>query len=116
MSIFYLVVTLLAAAANFYAASNDFRRVGWVLANMDRLGIPRNRLLALGVLKSAGAAGLLLGFAFPVLGIAAAAGLVLFFLAALAFTLRVRWYAHLPIPALWLLLAAGSLFLRLNVP
>jgi hypothetical protein len=36
----YIIVTILAAAANLYAASNDFRRVEWILAAMTRLGEP----------------------------------------------------------------------------
>lgn len=109
----YVTVTILAAAANLYAASNDFRRVDWVLANMARLGIPRSQLLTLGFLKTAGGVGLLFGFIVPPIGIAAGIGLVLFFLAAIAFTLRAQWYSHLPIPAVWLALAGGSLLLRL---
>ncbi|MGA7155847.1 MAG: DoxX family protein [Acidobacteriaceae bacterium] len=110
----YVVVTLLAAAANFYAASNDFRRVGWLLTNMDRLGVPRTWLFTLGTLKTIGAAGLLVGIWRPDVGIVAAAGLVLFFLGAIISTLRVRWYSHLPFPAIWLLLAIGALMLRLS--
>jgi hypothetical protein len=108
----YVVVTFLAAAANAYAASNDFRRVSWVLANMDKLSIPRSWLFTLGALKTSGAVGLLVGVAIPGVGIVAAAGLVLFFLGAIASTLRVRWYSHLPFPATWLLLAVGALVLR----
>jgi hypothetical protein len=116
MLIAYFVVTLLAAAANLYAASNDFRRVGWVLDNLDRLRIPRSRLFTLGALKTAGAAGLLVGMAMPGVGVAAAIGLVLFFVGAIAFAVRVHWYSHLPFPATWLLLATGALVLRLKLP
>lgn len=111
----YVVTTILTAAANLYAASNDFRRVGWILASMDRLGLPYSQLFLLGALKAAGAVGLLAGLFIPAVGIAASAGLVLFFLAAIAFALRVRWYSHLPFPALWLLFAAAALVLRVKV-
>ena len=112
----YVVVTLLAAAANFYAASNDFRRVPWVLANMDKLGIPRSWLFTLGALKTAGAVGLLVGLVIPGAGIVAVSGLVLFFFSAIASTLRMHWYSHLPFPAIWLLLAVGALMLRVTLP
>lgn len=112
----YVMVTILTAAANFYAASNDFRRVPWVLANMDKLGIPRSWLFTLGALKTAGAVGLLAGLLIPGAGTVAAAGLVLFFFGAIASTLRVHWYSHLPFPALWLLLAFGALILRVTLP
>lgn len=110
----YIFVTILAVAANLYAATNDFRRLEWVLANMNRLGIPSSYLSTLGALKTAGALGLLAGFALPSAGIAAGIGLVLFFVGAIVFTLRARWYSHLPYPALWLLLAVGSLVLRVT--
>lgn len=115
MFIVYVVGTLLAAAANLYAASNDFRRVAWVVANMERLGISRSRLWMLGVLKTAGAIGLLVGFALPAVGIAAAAGLVVFFLGAIVFILRAHWYSHLPFPVVWLVLAIAALALRAAV-
>jgi hypothetical protein len=108
----YAAITILTAGANLYAASNDFRRVDWILASVNRLQLPHSQLFMLGALKAAGALGLLVGFAIPWIGVVAAAGLVLFFLAAIAFALRVRWYEHLPFPAVWLLFAVGALILR----
>lgn len=113
MSEAYVITTVLAAAANIYAASNDFGGLDWVRANMKRLKIPQHRLPILGFLKTAGAIGLVLGIRFPIIGVAAAAGLVLFFMGAIAVTIRARWYAHLPYPLAWLALAVGSLGLRL---
>src|SRR6185503_3028308 len=81
------------------AASNDFRRVDWIFDSMRQLQLPDSQLFVLGALKAAGALSLLIGFALPWIGIAAAAGLIVFFLSAIAFTLRVRWYSHLPFPA-----------------
>jgi DoxX-like family len=110
----YIIVTILAAAANLYAASNDFRRVEWVFDAMIRLGVPHSQLSVLGVLKVAGAVGLLVGIGVPAIGVAAAVGLALFFVGAVVTAVRARWYAHLPFPAVWLLLAVGSLVLRLH--
>lgn len=112
MSVAYLIVTILAAAANVYAATNDFRRVEWLLAAMNRLGVSERWLTTLGVLKAAGALGLLMGTRIPVIGVAASAGLVLFFVGAMVAAARVRWYAHLPYPAVWLLMAVSALALR----
>ena len=75
----YIAVALLAAAANGYAATLDFLRHQKVLASMARLGLPERWLPLLGILKAAGALGLLVGIGVPVIGTAAAAGLVLFF-------------------------------------
>jgi hypothetical protein len=109
----YLAVTILAAAANA-AAGFDFARHPQVLANMTMFGIPRSWLLPLGALKAAGALGHLAGIGVPLLGVAAAVGLVLFFVGAILTDLRAhaaaRSYAY---PAAFLLLAVGSLLPRL---
>jgi len=115
MLLTYLIVTVLAAAANIYAATNDFRPPAWMLSNMKRLGVHERWLTTLGVLKALGALGLLAGIGIPLIGVAAAADLVLFFLAAVITAMRARSYAHLPYPLLWLLLAVGSLVLRLRL-
>ncbi|MCX4667547.1 DoxX family protein [Streptomyces sp. NBC_01381] len=92
MFIAYVAVTLLAAAANIYVAFVDYARSPQVIANMDRARVPRSWLFPLGHLKLAGGAGLLAGFAVPWIGVAAGAGLVLFFTGAVLFHLRARVY------------------------
>jgi DoxX-like family len=111
----YVIVTVLGAAANTYAAIVDFRRPQWVLVNMTKWGGSHSWLSTLGALKAAGALGLLVGISVPLIGIAAAVGLVLFFVGAIAVVIRARWYSHLPWPATYLLLAIGSLALRIAV-
>jgi hypothetical protein len=81
---------------------------------MKRLGVQERCLTALGILKALGALGLLADIGIPLIGVAAAAGLVLFFVGAIVTVMRARWYAHLPYPFAWLLLAIGSLVLRLR--
>jgi hypothetical protein len=109
----YVVVTVLAAGANIYAAANDFLRPEWLVANMTRLRVPQSWIFALGALKAAGALGLLVGIGLPLIGIAAAAGLVLFFVSAIVTAVRAHWYSHISYPATFLGLAAASLVLRL---
>ncbi len=109
----YLIVIVLAAAANFYAAISDFTRPKWLLANIERLRIPEHWLPMLGGLKLLGALGLLVGIAIPQIGIAAAAGLAVYFVGAMVTVLRARWYANLPFPLTWLTLAIVSLVLGL---
>lgn len=111
----YIVVTVLAAAANTYAAIVDFRRPQWVLDNMSKWGGRHSWLFTLGAVKAAGALGVLVGIAVPLLGVAAAVGLVLFFVGAIAVVIRARWYSHVPWPTTYLLLAIGSLALRFAV-
>ncbi|MDA0172930.1 DoxX family protein [Solirubrobacter taibaiensis] len=110
MSVF---VTVLAAAATLSAAVLDAMRSPWVRANMTRLGVPESGLAPLGALKAAGGAGLLTGLVFAPVGVAAAGGLILFFLGAVAVTVRARWYAHLPYPAGYLALAVAALVVAL---
>lgn len=111
----YIVVTVLAAAGNTFAAIVDFRRPQWVVDNISRWGGSYSWLFPLGALKAAGALGLLVGIAVPLIGMAAGVGLVLFFAGAIAVVMRARWYSHLPWPMTYLLLAIGSLALRLAV-
>jgi hypothetical protein len=108
----YVVVALLAVAANTWAATLDFTRAESAVANATTVGAPLSWLFPLGALKAAGALGLLVGIWVPLIGIAAAVGLVLFFVCAIVAHLRVRWYSTIPFPATFLLLAAGALVLR----
>jgi hypothetical protein len=62
-------------------------------------------------LKAAGALGLLVGIGVPVIGTAAAVGLVLFFVAAIITHLRARDYSLGP-AVVFLLLAVAALVLR----
>ncbi|MBB5082201.1 DoxX family protein [Nonomuraea endophytica] len=107
----YVVVVVVAAAFNFAAAAVDFARAKWVLANMDKYGVPRSWITSLGVAKAAGAVGLLAGLAVPAIGVAAAAGLVLYFAGAVFTVARARVHADLPFPGIFLVLAAACLAL-----
>jgi hypothetical protein len=40
----YIIVTVVAAVANIYAATNDFIRPKWLLGNMNKLGVPESSL------------------------------------------------------------------------
>jgi hypothetical protein len=112
----YIVITIFTVAANIYAAAVDFHRPQWVLDNITKWGGRHSWLFTLGALKAAGALGLLVGIGVPPVGVAAAMGLVLFFAGAITVVIRARWYAHLLWPSTYLLLAVGSLTLRLAVP
>jgi DoxX-like family len=111
----YIIVIILNAMANTYAAIVDFVRPQWVLDNITKWGGSHSWLSPLGALKAAGALGLLVGIGVPLVGVAAAVGLVLFFVGAIAVVIRARWYSHLPWPLTYLLLAFGALALRLAV-
>lgn len=112
MTAAFVVVTILAAAANVFSSTLDFVRYQRVLDAMTNAGVPHSLLVLLGVLKLAGAVGLVVGFWLPWVGLAAAAGLVLFFAAAVGVHLRARDYA-LGLPLGFLALAAAALALGL---
>ena len=84
----YIIVTVVAAAANIYAATNDFIRPKWLVGNMNKLGVRESSLPILGVLKAGGALGLPIGTGVPLIGIAAAVGLTLFLIGAVITHLR----------------------------
>ncbi|MGP3961395.1 DoxX family protein [Nonomuraea sp. 3N208] len=105
----YVVVVVATGVSNIAAAIADFLRVKWILGNMSKYGVPHSWIYALGVAKAVGALGVLAGLAVRAIGVAAAAGLVLYFIGAVVMVARARWYSHLPYPTLFLLLAVGSL-------
>ncbi len=86
----YLVITILAAVANAYAASLNFAGAESVKLVADRIQVSRGWMAPLGMLLASGAVGLLTGLAVPALGTAAAIGLVVYFICAVTAHLRVR--------------------------
>ena len=90
MHVTYLVATILSALANGYAAVLNFARAESVKVVADRVQVSRAWMVPLGALLASGAVGLLTGLAVPALGTAAAIGLVVYFICAVAAHLRVR--------------------------
>ncbi|MBO0875387.1 MAG: DoxX family protein [Pseudonocardia sp.] len=108
----YVVITVITIVINVGIAIADLARAKFVLANSAEVGVPASWLPALGILKAAGGAGLLLGLlGIGPLGIAAAAGLVLFFIGAVGAHIRARVYYNLAVPGGYLVLAVASLLL-----
>lgn len=90
MNIAYVVVTIVVALANSYAAVLNFAGAESVKVAASKVRVPREWMMPFGILLALGAAGLLAGFAVPVLGTAAAIGLVGYFIAAVSAHIRVR--------------------------
>jgi hypothetical protein len=108
----YVVVTVITAIITAAVGIADFIPAGFVLANSAKVHVPRSWLPMLGTLKLAGAIGLLVGLAgLPAVGIAAATGLVLFFIGAVIAHLRARVLYNIVAPAAYLALSAASLAL-----
>jgi hypothetical protein len=108
MYVTYLVITILAALANGYAACLDFVGAESVKVVADRIQVSRRWMAPLGVLLASGAIGLLTGFAVPALGIAAATGLVLYFICAVSAHLRAH-DRHIGGAVFFLVLAVAAL-------
>lgn len=106
----YATVTAVIVLFTTAAAVMNFVSHPYVMGIADRLHVPQSWKLPLGVLLAAGALGLAAGFAVPALGTAAAAGLVLYFLGAVAAHLRVRDF-DLAGAGFFLALAVASLLL-----
>ena len=86
----YIAVTLVAAIAFASAAVLNFTHNTSVTETADRLGVPVSWQVPLGLLLAAGSLGLATGLVVPVLGTAAACGLVLYFLCAAGAHVRAR--------------------------
>ena len=85
----YAVVTALTALFTAVAAVTYLIGHEYPKTQLDMKRLPRSWAPVLGGLLAAGSVGLLVGFAVPVVGTIAAAGLVLYFVGAIAAHVRV---------------------------
>jgi hypothetical protein len=112
MSIVHVLVTVITIVANAGIAIADVSRAKFVLANAAEVGLPQSWLPLLATLKAAGALGLLLGLlGVRFIGVAAAIGLVLFYIGAIAAHLRARVFHNIFLPGGYVVLAIASLVL-----
>lgn len=112
MSTIYLACTVAAVGANAFSGVAAMARFKPILPGMAKAGVPQSWLVfPIGVLKTAGALGLLLGLlGVPLVGPAAAVGLILFFACAVHTHLLARDYsAQFGLAIGFLLLAAAAL-------
>jgi hypothetical protein len=84
----YIAVTAVAALANGYAAALSLAGAEYVKLIADRVVVSQRWMLPFGVLLAAGALGLVVGFAVPVIGLAAAIGLIGYFVGAIGAHVR----------------------------
>ena len=113
MFITYVAVTLVAATFVGGAALANLIGHDYSKEQADKNRVPRSWIRPLGVVLAAGALGLLVGFAVPVLGILAAAGLVLYFVCAFAAHVRANNYQLGPW-AMYASLAVAALVINLT--
>jgi len=109
MSTTYVVVTLVASAMAAFSAGSVFVHAKWVVEPLESYGVPRAWWPWLGTAKALGAAGLLIGFAVPPIGVLAGLGLVAYFAGAVITVVRARSFSHVPFPLLYMAPVVGSL-------
>jgi DoxX-like family len=113
MSIATAVVSLLLAALVSFAAVRKLGHREPVVQTYARVGVPEDKLDYLAAILLAGAAGLILGFVWAPIGVAAAVGLVAYFVLAVASHVRAGDTENMPTPAVVLAIAVAVLTLRI---
>jgi hypothetical protein len=107
------VLTVLLATVLALSAARKLSHREQIVETYVRVGVPEDKLDYLAMILFAGAAGLLLGLLWAPIGVAAATGVVCYFLVAIAFHIRADDAGDLPTPLLIALIAAAVLILRL---
>ena len=102
-----LLALVLAASGQAKLAKNPA-----VMQGMSTVGVPGDRVWLLSVAEIAGAAGIVAGLFWWPIGVAAAVGVVLYFLGAIGAHIRVKDTANLVAPAVILAVAVAALVLR----
>jgi DoxX-like protein len=113
MSTITAVVTVLLAAILIAAAIRKLTHREDVVAAYTKVGVPEERLNLLAFILLLGAAGLLLGLAWTPIGIAAGAGVVVYFVLAIAAHVRHDDAANLPTPIAIEAMAMAALALQI---
>jgi hypothetical protein len=108
-----VVVSSLLAAALAFAAVRKLSHRPEVVATYTRVGVPEARLNQLAVILFAGAAGLIAGIFWAPIGVAAASGVVVYFLVAIAAHMRAGDQQNLATPLIIEITALAALALRL---
>ncbi|ONK14036.1 DoxX family protein [Streptomyces sp. MP131-18] len=105
-----LLATIGCVLANAFEVAAKVMRAQFVIQNATEAGVERKWIPHLAVLEGAGTAGLVLGlFGMRPIGLAAAVGLVLFFVGAVGAHIRARVFHNIAFPAVFLCLAIAAL-------
>jgi hypothetical protein len=112
MSTATTIVSPLLAAILAAAAVRKLSHREEVVASYERVGVPPERLDHLAFILLAGAAGLVIGLFWAPIGIAAAIGVICYFVLAIVAHVRHHDERHLPTPVAIEVLAVATLTLR----
>ncbi|GIG66658.1 DoxX family protein [Phytomonospora endophytica] len=102
MNVAYNIVTVAAALWVAFSAFSMYKKAPWVVEPLADYGVPASWWPWLATAKAAGTLGLIAGLFFWPLGLAAAIGLVLYFLGAIVTIVRAKAYGHIAYPMLYL--------------
>ncbi|MCD0443927.1 DoxX family protein [Glycomyces sp. A-F 0318] len=109
----FVIVTAITIALNAIESVANFMRAEWVKRNSRAVGLSDSWLPFLGLVKGAAAVGLAVGLFWRPLGIAAAVGLVVFFVLATALHVKARVFHNFAGPLLFLGLSVATLWLMI---
>jgi hypothetical protein len=112
MSTATTIVSALLAAILAAAAVRKLSHREEVVASYERVGVPPERLDHLAFILLAGAAGLVIGLFWAPIGIAAAIGVICYFVLAIVAHVRHHDERHLPTPVAIEVLAVATLTRR----
>jgi uncharacterized membrane protein YphA (DoxX/SURF4 family) len=105
-----VIVSSLLALALFASGLSKLRKDPKQLQIMEAVGFPKDKMWLLGVAEIAGTIGLVAGLFWWPIGIAAAIGVILYFIGAIISHLRVK--EGFSTPLIVLLVAVAALVLR----
>jgi uncharacterized membrane protein YphA (DoxX/SURF4 family) len=114
MNVAYLVLAVVIALVATMSAVMKLKRDPKVLESIQTVRFPAEKLPLLAALELAGAAGVILGFWVKPLGIAAAVGLVLYFICAAGSHVRVSDTKGIGAPVVLALIAAVVVALTIS--
>lgn len=112
MAIALVVVSILLAALLTASAGFKLTHSPKAVEGYRKAGVPESWLNGLAAVLLVGAAGLVVGIWWPLAGIAAAAGLVVYFVLAVGFHVRAQDTSHVVTPAILAGVAAAVVALH----
>lgn len=105
----HVIFVVLGALMAGFSAGSVFLHAKWVVEPLAEYRVPQSCWPWLGTAKAAGAIGLLVGLAYPIVGVIAAVGLVVYFAGAVITVIHARWYSHIPFPLMYMAPVVGAL-------
>ncbi|HWH58920.1 MAG TPA: DoxX family protein [Terriglobales bacterium] len=113
MGIAYLVVAIVLAAMVLFSGVGKLRNDPHIVKVIhETVGVPMKYFPLLAACEIAGAVGLVLGIWWPILGMAAATGLVIYFVGAVVSHVQVNDLKGIGPAAMLLTMSAAALILR----